>query len=377
MKATVVLYAGEPARSAADPSLLVRAGEINRFLADIGPDISDLELWLFYRGAPPNTIPDIMPGITAGPARILLLPVDLPHLPESFLASLQAMYRRKPVDLMVFGSDGLGRELATRMAYRLGGASCTQVETCEFRSSRLQVSKPAYTHTLTADFELGSKPWCLSVAKTADNPARTIKIDRTILESLDQDTESPYRGEEPMDPDPIGTTWSTDVVITPEVSESGLSHAERVLAVGQGVNSRENMEILENIADTLGAHLGASRPVVMNAWAGMDRLIGVSGLILSPRLCIAAGVSGAGAFTAGIQNSGFIAAINTDGSAPVFKLAHAGIVDDMFAVLPALQKLIAERKTDPEKPFRPVPDAHDRENQMSRENPKNLEESEK
>jgi electron transfer flavoprotein alpha subunit len=170
------------------------------------------------------------------------------------------------------------------------------------------------------------------------------------------------------------------VVITPEVSESGLSHAERVLAVGQGVNSRENMEILENIADTLGAHLGASRPVVMNAWAGMDRLIGVSGLILSPRLCIAAGVSGAGPFMAGIQNSGFIAAINTDGSAPVFKLAHAGIVDDMFAVLPALQKLIKTRQTQkntPEKPFRPVPDAHDRENQMGRENPKNLEESEK
>jgi electron transfer flavoprotein alpha subunit len=358
VKAAIVLYAGDPSlpdRAGPARSVLDQAGEINRLLDGISPDISDFELWLFYRGEPPAT----MPGITAGLSRILLLPVDFPHLPESFLASLQAIYHQKPVDLMVFGSDGLGRELSTRMAYRLDGASCTQVETCEFRSNRLQVSKPAYTHTLTADFELGPKPWCLSVAKTAHDPARAININPSMIES-------PGRGEAPVGRNPLDTSWSTDVVITQEVSKSGLAHADRVLAVGQGVNSRKNMETLEDIADALDACLGASRPVVMNAWARMDRLIGVSGLILSPKLCITAGVSGAGAFTAGIQNSGFIAAINTDESAPVFKLAHVGIVDDLFAVLKALQKLITQKRTAPAKPFKPDPAVHEQE---SREKP--------
>ena len=83
----------------------------------------------------------------------------------------------------------------------------------------------------------------------------------------------------------------------------------------------------------------------MNAWAPMERLIGVSGLMLSPKLCIAAGVSGSAAFSAGIKNSGLIVALNTDPEAPIFRLAQVGVVEDLHVFLAELQKVLeAEKK---------------------------------
>ena len=121
--------------------------------------------------------------------------------------------------------------------------------------------------------------------------------------------------------------------------------ADMVLVAGQGVKSRENIEILERIAHNLGAGLGASRPVVMAAWVDMNRLVGASGSVISPKVCLALGVSGAGMFNAGIERAEFIAAVNTDKDAPIFKIADVGIVDDCMAVLEELEKLILSSRT--------------------------------
>jgi len=85
--------------------------------------------------------------------------------------------------------------------------------------------------------------------------------------------------------------------------------------------------------------------VVMNAWIDMNRLIGASGLIISPKICLAVGVSGTGVFSAGIKNSGFIVAINIDGKAPIFQIADVGIVGDLKTVLLELEKVITARET--------------------------------
>jgi len=82
----------------------------------------------------------------------------------------------------------------------------------------------------------------------------------------------------------------------------------------------------------------------MNAWADMDRLVGTSGLLLSPKLCITAGVSGSAVFTAGIKASEFIVSINTDRKAPIFQIAHVGIVGELQPILQELEKVILEEK---------------------------------
>jgi electron transfer flavoprotein alpha subunit len=90
----------------------------------------------------------------------------------------------------------------------------------------------------------------------------------------------------------------------------------------------------------MGAVFGVTRPVAMNAWAPMDRLIGVSGVRTAPSLCIVVGASGAPAFYWGIEKATFIAALNRDDEAPIVRNADAAVIDDGVAVIEALAQLI-------------------------------------
>jgi electron transfer flavoprotein alpha subunit len=96
------------------------------------------------------------------------------------------------------------------------------------------------------------------------------------------------------------------------------------------------------VAGLTGGEVGVSRPAAMNAWAPMERLIGVSGAMVAPEICITAGVSGAAAFYSGIEKSRFIVAVNTDEKAPIMKKADVAIVDDFVPVLEALGKKLEE-----------------------------------
>lgn len=319
MKVAVVLFAHSP-------SLAQHAGEINKLLTHDTPLFSSVELWLFYPDMPPETFPEFH-GPVSG---MKLIHQPFPHFPEACLHLLEVLMDQHPVDLLLFNSDGLGGELATRLAYRLGGSSCVQVQdiggTSGGRSSRLEVIKPAYGNHLRARFELASPPYCLSVAKQPFCPAKM-----TWKGGLNPELIL-------LDPPPCN--WVTQAVTIPDQLDTGLMDADLVLVVGQGAGSKETVDSLHKIADTLGAQLGASRPVVMNGWTDMNRLIGASGWVLSPKICIAAGISGTAVFNVGIQSSDFIVAINTDPNAPIFQIADIGIVGDLQAVLGELAQVI-------------------------------------
>ena len=94
----------------------------------------------------------------------------------------------------------------------------------------------------------------------------------------------------------------------------------------------------------MGAAFGVTRPVAMNAWAPMDRLIGVSGTRTAPALCLVAGASGAPAFFWGIEQAGVIVAVDLDDQAPILRNANALILDDAVAVLEELAEFIAAEK---------------------------------
>jgi electron transfer flavoprotein alpha subunit len=120
-----------------------------------------------------------------------------------------------------------------------------------------------------------------------------------------------------------------------------LEKAKFILIGGRGMSSEENTEKLKQIADSVGADFGVSRPVAMNAWATMDKMVGVSGAITKPDICIVAGASGAAAFYAGIEKSKYIVAINKDIRAPIIKSSDVAIIDDYKAVMDQLAKLIS------------------------------------
>ena len=123
-----------------------------------------------------------------------------------------------------------------------------------------------------------------------------------------------------------------------------LSQAPLIVAVGRGIKSQENIEIVQKLAEAMGAEIAASRPICDNEWLPMDRQIGSSGQTVSPKLYLAVGISGAIQHVVGMKNAQTIVAINKDAEAPIFDIADYGIVGDLFEIVPALTAEIIKVK---------------------------------
>ena len=118
-----------------------------------------------------------------------------------------------------------------------------------------------------------------------------------------------------------------------------LAGARLVLLGGKGLGSKANFERLEALAEKLGASCGCSRPVAMAGWASYDKVVGLSGSILSADVCIAFGVSGAGPLMTGASGAKRLIAVNNDPKAPIFSQCSDGVVEDCLEILAAMEQL--------------------------------------
>ena len=121
-----------------------------------------------------------------------------------------------------------------------------------------------------------------------------------------------------------------------------IESAEVLVVAGRGIKKKEDLELVKTLADKLGGELACTRPLVECGWFDAKQQIGLSGRTVRPKLIITCGVSGAVQFTAGMNSSDVIIAINTDDSAPIFKVAHYGYVGDLYEIIPQLIESIGK-----------------------------------
>ena len=129
-----------------------------------------------------------------------------------------------------------------------------------------------------------------------------------------------------------------------EAGEVDITQADIIVSVGRGIRKKENIPIVEELADCLGGVVACSRPVVDSEWLPKERLVGQSGNTVKPKLYLAVGISGAFQHMMGMRSSETIIAINKDHNAPILSIADYGVVDDLSNVVPLLSAKIKEVK---------------------------------
>lgn len=264
-------------------------------------------------------------AVAAAPTRAVRLIRVPPQRPDILVAALAAAQAGGGADLYVFPGGPGGAELATRLATRTGGSVLTGVREAALSAEVLTCRRAAYANNLTATCELGPHPWCITLDATwvdaaCEPPTEHVVLAEAALLPGDASAPAPLRDLEQLEPPTTGD----------------LETAKFLVVAGRGAGSRGGVERLAAAAARMGAAFGVTRPVVMNAWAGPDRQVGVSGTRTAPAVCIIAGASGAPAFLWGVERAGFIAAVDTDDCAPIAGESDAFVTGDAIAVVEAL-----------------------------------------
>jgi electron transfer flavoprotein alpha subunit len=245
----------------------------------------------------------------------------------------QATKRRPEVFLL--GATSIGRDLAPRIAARLNTgctADCTDLHIDE-ETGVLVAAKPYFGRNLMAD-----------IICPAQRP-QMVTVRPGVMELPDR--ESDRKGElihvdVELREEDARVTVLEDIRSSPEGLP--LEEADKVVVAGMGVGGREGFELVKELADLLGARLGATSLPVDEGWISEDHKIGQTGKTIRPKLYVGCGVSGAIQHSAGMINSGLIVAVNTDPKAEIFQFADYGIIGDVNTIIPALiTRLKAER----------------------------------
>jgi len=239
-------------------------------------------------------------------------------------ALASAIEHLKPAIVLV-GATPLGRSLAPILATRFHSgltADCTDLQVKE-DGSLVQI-RPAFGGDIMAQiFTPSHRPQFATVRyKTMDKAPFIADNSGTIIQM------SP-----PEQASKITVLSETLKEITENISE-----AEIIVAIGSGLKNSDDIPIVQALANQLNGQLACSRPLVEKGWFPYTKQIGLSGRTVKPKLIITVGVSGAVQFTAAMKDAEFIIAINSDENAPIFNIAHLGIVGDLYEIVPQLVK---------------------------------------
>lgn len=248
------------------------------------------------------------------------------YTPDAFVQALQQVIAQVSPTVVMLPHTYQVRDFSPALAARLDRALVTDVIAVKGNGANATYARPMFQGKLTADVApQGPTPHFITIqigafradqaakgAAAAPIAAAAITIDESKLR---QKAEAPFQeAKQAVD----------------------LSQAERIVSVGRGIKTLENIAIAEQLAKAFGAELAASRPICDNGWLPMERQIGSSGQTVAPKLYVALGISGAIQHLVGMKGSRTIVAINKDADAPIFEVADYGIQGDLFELAPAI-----------------------------------------
>jgi len=272
------------------------------------------------------------------PTRDVRLVKVAPRRPDQMVAALTAWARDGEIALFLAAGGATGTELATRLACRAGGTVLPDALSIELRDGKLHGSRNVYSNHLVGRFELTARPWCVTTDASWNDESGAAALEHDILSDTDE-TGAPHAGEA----DAPAEAPFEDLELLAAPSAGDLAQSRFLVVAGYGAGSRAGVLRIKEAASRMGAGFGASRPVVMNAWAPMERLIGISGTRTAALLCIVVGASGAPALYWGIEKAAFIVAIDPDEAAPIVAGSDAAVLDDGVAVVEELAEIVAAR----------------------------------
>ena len=232
-------------------------------------------------------------------------------------------------DIILFGNTALGKDLAPHAAVKVNagiGVDCTNLDVSD---GDIIATRPVYAGKALLNVKINSdkKVFTLrpNVFSAGEPSSETAEVEVKNVESVNLSTK----------------------VIETKKSEGKLDVAEASIIVsgGRGMKGPEHFDIVEELADLLGAAVGASRAAVDAGWRPHSEQVGQTGKTVSPNLYIALGISGAIQHLAGMRSSKYIVAVNKDPDAPIFGVADYGITGDVFEVVPAMIEEIKKIKS--------------------------------
>jgi electron transfer flavoprotein alpha subunit len=258
---------------------------------------------------------------------------------KAYSHSLVELVKECSPQIVIFGATHMGRDLAPSVASALGcglTADCTDLQIGEYTDNRtkevfsdvLQQIRPAFGGNIIATI-VNARNWpqmatvregVMKPLERREGATGEIVVHDSKLDAVDIPVEV--------------------LEIVRRSSSINLKASRVIVAGGAGVGSKENFALLHELAAALGGAVGGSRAAVDLGYCEYERQIGQTGVTVRPALFISCGISGAVQHLAGMQDSAKIIAINTDRDAPIFKVAHYGIVGDLNVVIPKLIKAI-------------------------------------
>jgi len=277
----------------------------------------------------------VAPALQGGGMDKLVL-VDDPdlNLPSGEVQATVMAEVARQIDprLVLIGYSLVGMELTPAIATKLGMNAWTNCVNVELRDGAVTVTRPLFDSTMHAEIALEENETAVIALQKGSLAARESTAKQATVELLSVDVKN------------IPSRSKVLEITEGSRGDVDIAKAEIIVSVGRGIGNEDKIHFTAELAEALDGVLACSRPIVDVGWLPRERQVGASGKTVAPKVYVACGISGAIQHLTGMRDAKRIIAINKDPNAPIFQVAHVGVVGDLFEIVPALTKAAKEAK---------------------------------